>query len=311
MISTTEIVQLALLEQVKKRNAIAEEHNAIAKERNAIAREQVEATRQQTATFYTLGSKIDAQEAILTAMGRKLTTVILQPSLPRFVTVATKTPLKSEEPIQLIRCTIADVDFVQLLNCSLKQLVIADFFGLPAGIIDPFPSQSRMNFTTRLIKAFRSFYNKFQAMANKHSPFSLAFVDILARCVDRRCALIAIDCAKTKSMRLMHYTELVRKIEKQIKRMKHHEAQSLIADISTHRKEYDLKTLRKLIGIPTSTVSINTSIVEDITDRSWSSLASQTQDEQSEHSTTDKKVRQPAFLHSSLLTYPRSEKLPH
>jgi hypothetical protein len=45
MIFTGENVQLALLKQAKKRNAIAKEQNAIAKERNAIAREQVKATR--------------------------------------------------------------------------------------------------------------------------------------------------------------------------------------------------------------------------------------------------------------------------
>jgi len=66
----------------------------------------------------------------------------------------------------------------------------------------------------------------------------------------------------------MHYTELVKKIENHIKRMKHHQAQSLIADISTHRKEYDLKTLRKLMGVLMSMVSINTSTVENIIDRS-------------------------------------------
>jgi hypothetical protein len=201
-------------------------------------------------------------------MGSKLETGILQPSLPGFVAAATKTPLKPEEPMELIGCTIAHAEYVQLLNYSLKQFVIADFFGLPADIIDPFPSQSRIKFTTRLIKAFRNFYNKFQAMASKDSLFPLAFVGILARCVDQRCALIAIDCAKTKSMQLMHYTELVEKIEKQIKRMKNYQAQSLITEISTRRTEYDLKTLRKLTGVPTFTASINTSIVENITDRS-------------------------------------------
>jgi len=132
-----ETIQLALLEQAKKRNAIAKEQNAITKERNAIVREQVAATKQQTATFYTLDSKVDTHEAILTAMESKLATVILQPSLPGFVAAATKAPLKLEEPMELIGCTIADPDFVQLLNYSLKQFVIADFFGPP-----PIPSTS-------------------------------------------------------------------------------------------------------------------------------------------------------------------------
>jgi hypothetical protein len=268
MISTGENVQLALLKQAKKRNAIAKEQNAITKERNAIAREQVKATRKQTETFSTLESKIDVHEAILTAMGSKLETGILQPSLPGFVAAATKTPLQPEEPMELIGCTIAHAEYVQLLNYSLKQFVIADLFGLPADIIDHFPSQSRIKFATRLIKAFRNFYNKFQAMARKHSPFPLAFVDILARCVDQRCALIAIDCAKTKSMQLVHSTELVEKIEKQIKRMKHYQDQSLITETSTRWTEYDLKTLRKVIGVPTFTASNNIMIVENITDRS-------------------------------------------
>jgi hypothetical protein len=261
IIYTAETIQLALLEQAKERNAIAKEHNAI-------AREHVTATKQQTVAFSTLATKIDAHEVILTAMRSKLATIILQPSLARSAAAATKTPLKPEEPMELIGRTIADDSFLQLLNYSLNQFVIADFFGLPADIIDPFPSQSRIKFATRLIRAFSGFYNKFHAMASKYSPFPLAFVNILARCVDRRCALIAIDCAKTRSIRLMHYAESINKIEKQVNCMKHHQAQSLIADIFMRRKEYDSQTSKNLIGIPIPTASINTLIAKGITDRS-------------------------------------------